>query len=98
MSLGIDTDLVSHVLLTDGWYTVVDHSFTLDSYEFFSYHRNDPNDPNAHHVLHAGGGSGMCDTGFSFRVSPRRGTDDKPGDLISGPLTAIQAVRYRTHV
>ena len=73
MSLAIDVDLVSHVLLVDGWYSVVDHSFTLDSYEYLSYHRNDPDDPNAHQVLHGGGGSsGVCATGFSFEVSPRR--------------------------
>jgi hypothetical protein len=98
MSLAIDIDLVSHVLLADGWYTVVDHSFTLDSYEYFSYHRNDPNDPNAHHVLHGGGSSGVCATGFSFEVAPRRGSDDKSGDLMGGPLTSILAVRYRTRV
>ena len=96
MSLGIDIDLVSHVLLADGWYAVVDQSFTLDSYEYFSYDRNDPVDPDAHHVVHSGGSSGVCATGFSFQVSPRQGSDDQPGDLIGGPLTAILAVRYRT--
>lgn len=98
MSLGIDIDLVSHVLLADGWYAVVDHSFTLDNYEYFSYHRNDPDDPNAYHVLHGDGSSSVCKTGFSFQVAPRRGSDDTIGDLLGGPLTAILAVRYRTRV
>jgi hypothetical protein len=98
MSLGIDIDLVSHVLLADGWYSVVDHSFALDGYEYFSYHRNDPDDPNAHHVLHGAGTPGDAPTGFSFQVAPRRGTDDKIGDLIGGPITSILAVRYRSRV
>jgi len=96
MSLGIDIELVSHVLLADGWHSVVDQSFTLDSYEYFSYDHNEPDDPDAHHVLHSGGSSGVCATGFCFLARPQQGTDDKPGELIGGPLTAILAVRYRT--
>jgi len=34
MSLAIDTDRVTAVLLADGWHDVVDKSFNLDAYEF----------------------------------------------------------------
>jgi hypothetical protein len=34
MSLYIDVDKVTQVLLADGWHVVAKQSFTLDSYEF----------------------------------------------------------------
>jgi hypothetical protein len=34
MSLAIDVDKVTHVLLADGWHAVKDASFSIDSYEF----------------------------------------------------------------
>ncbi len=34
MSLAIDVDNVSAVLLADGWHTVADQSFEIDAYEF----------------------------------------------------------------
>lgn len=34
MSLAIDVDRVSDVLLADGWHTVANNSFAIDSYEF----------------------------------------------------------------
>lgn len=75
MSLNIDVDKVTEVLLADGWHTVADGSFDLDSYEF---HHGD-------HVLHGGGRSGVCATGFTFR--------DANGESLFGPLTAILAVK-----
>ncbi|HVC04931.1 MAG TPA: hypothetical protein VND88_09670 [Candidatus Acidoferrales bacterium] len=99
MSLGLDVDLVTHVLLADGWHTVLERSFTLDSYEFFwsgtpgktvaDAQRDDDargrgyRDPM---VLHSGGNSGVCATGFSFK--------EEGSGWISGPLTAILGVRH----
>jgi hypothetical protein len=34
MSLAIEVDDITHVLLADGWHTVHDASFGIDSYEF----------------------------------------------------------------
>ncbi len=85
MSLAINVESVSAVLLSDGWHTVENHSFALDSYEYVS---GDDGDGRPE-LLHEGGG-GVCATGFSFDVSPRAGSD-----RISGPLTAILAVRHR---
>lgn len=104
MSLAIDVDLVTHVLLADGWHTVANRSFTLDSYEFLWSGRGDktvaemnleweagtlyPNGQPVRYrdpmVLHGGGQSGVCAAGFSFREGP---------SWVSGPLTAILAVR-----
>lgn len=79
MSLAIDVDKIHSVLLADGWHGVRDDSFSLDSYEYVWGGQNDM-------LMHAGGNSGVCATGFQF-------TDDT-GMLISGPLTAVLAVRH----
>lgn len=57
MSLSIDVDEVTAVLLADGWHTVVDESFTLDAYEFHWQGQ-----------LLVGGGTvqGVPSTGFEF--------------------------------
>ena len=60
MSLAINTDLVKAVLLADGWHEVADNSFDLDSYEYLS----GPGDGAP--VVHGGGQSGVCATGFTF--------------------------------
>lgn len=82
MSLAIDVDRVHRVLLADGWHTVDDWSFTLDAYEYLWYANGPGRDPI---VLHGGGQVGVCATGFCFT--------DEEGGRISGPLTAILAIR-----
>lgn len=77
MSLAIDPDAVTHVLLADGWHDVKNSSFDLDSYEFITADGD---------VLHDGGNVGVCATGFSF-------TTADGSYRLSGPLTAILAVR-----
>jgi len=57
MSLAIDVDRVSHVLLSDGWHVVVDNSFSIDAYEFISKQTS----------VHGGGQSGVCASGFTFK-------------------------------
>lgn len=77
MSLYIEVDEVTEVLLADGWHAVTDKSFNLDSYE---YHWGET-------VLHGGGNSGVCATGYTFV--------DADGDTLFGPLTALLAVKTR---
>jgi len=76
MSIAIDTDRITDVLLADGWHMVAGESFDLDSYEYVCEEQ----------LVHAGGRDRLITaTGFTF-------TDDT-GAQISGPLTAILAVR-----
>ncbi|MGC5565323.1 hypothetical protein ACPYPG_21145 [Streptomyces sp. FR-108] len=77
MSLYIDVDRINRVLLSDQWLPVTEGSFDLDSYEY--QHEGQ--------LLHGGGSSGVCSTGFAFKVLN--------GDWVAGPLTAIQAVQYK---
>lgn len=79
MSLAINAGAVQAVLL-ERWHTVQPGSFSIDSYEFL-----DGDDDRAF-VLHGGGRSGVCASGFEFQK-----TDNI---WIAGPLTAIQAVSY----
>jgi hypothetical protein len=74
MSLYIDTEHVTRVLLADGWHEA--RSFELDSYEFAS----------GEEVIHEGGQSGVCATGFQFISG---------GRVLCGPMTAILAVEVR---
>jgi hypothetical protein len=78
MSLAISADDVTAVLLADGWHEVAARSFDLDSYE---YHEHADG-----LMIHGGGASGVCSTGFEFT------TDE--GDRLAGPLTAVLAVRH----
>jgi hypothetical protein len=80
VSLRIDTDAVTAVLLADGWVGVEPGSFTLDSYEYMDGSSDDAL------VLHGGGQSGVCATGFAF-------TDAVNDDRYYGPLTAVLAVK-----
>ncbi len=80
MSLHIEVDEITEVLLVDGWHRVVDKSFDLDSYEFLDGPGTDA------FLLHGAGRAGICSTGFRFK-----GPD---GQILAGPLSAILAVRY----
>jgi hypothetical protein len=88
VSLAIDTDHVTAVLLTDGWHHVTDQSFDVDSFEFLYWGRTQCKDHDDPVIVHGGGRSGVCAAGFAFR------TDD--GTHVAGPLTAVLAVRYTT--
>lgn len=56
MSLAIDTNTVTEVLIAGEWYAVENQSFDLDAYEFMW--EGD--------CVHGGGTSGVCSTGFGF--------------------------------
>lgn len=87
MSLSIDVDRVTEVLLADGWHKVDSHegtsSFALDAYEFIQKHegRREPD------ILHGGGLGGICSTGATWQ---------EKNSIMYCPLTAILAVRVRT--
>jgi hypothetical protein len=84
MSLEIDPEDVLDVLLADGWHEVLERSFTLDAYEFVE---------SGGFVLHSGGNSGVCSTGFMFKTSSPEFPGSDAAVIISGPLTAILAVK-----
>jgi hypothetical protein len=78
MSLRIDIDYVKSVLLADGWHPVYKESFDIDSYEFIQEANSRPM------LIHSGEHS-TCAAGFSFM--------EDEDTVISGPMTAILAVR-----
>lgn len=78
MSLAIEVDDVTEVLLADGWHTVLDASFLLDAYEYMW----------GDDLLHGGGSGGICATGFSFKEKTLLAIT-----VVEGPLTAIMAIR-----
>lgn len=83
MSLAINTQKVTAVLLSDGnWYDVEPGSFDLDAYEFFAGDFYENMDYSVTPPLWK---DVPCSTGFLFKNS---------GTLMMGPATAIQAVRY----
>ena len=81
MSLALDVDDVVQVLLTDGkWYPVANNSFELDAYEYvWRVDRHTRPD-------HVWQDEKLTTIGFCFYA----GIGD---EWISGPLSAIQAVR-----
>ncbi len=84
MSLQINIEKITGVLLADGWHNA--EGFGLDAYELGGYY-HDPDWGSG--VLfgceHGGGQSGVCAAGFAFR-------DPDSGVTVCGPLTAILAV------
>jgi hypothetical protein len=82
VSLAIDVDKVVGVLLADGWHGVQDASFTLGSYEYIWH--DDPDDPRHRELVHGA-------TGFRFLEHL---PDTIHRYVVSGPLTAILAVRH----
>lgn len=87
MSLVIDVDQVTEVLLAGGWLAVTDKSFTVDAYEYLWWPNERSRETGDPTLLHGGGNSGVCATGFSFKTSD--------GQIVSGPLTTILAVKTR---
>ena len=88
MSLAIDTNAVTGVLLADGWHVVAGQSFDLDAYEFIesrkpAYGDEIARDPAV--ILGGGRAEGVCATGATWR--------EKSGARISCPLTSVLAVR-----
>jgi hypothetical protein len=86
MSLAINQHKITRVLLADGWHEC--QRFGTDSYEFGAYywdHEWGLDGAPRFDLVHGGGQSGVCATGFAF-------TDAATGEQIAGPLTAVLAV------
>jgi hypothetical protein len=83
MSLAINIDEITDVMIGNTWHAIEPDTFDLDSYEYMGgKHYGDD------YLLHGGGDRGICSLGFCF--TPRGFGKAR----ICGPLTAIQAVRY----
>lgn len=81
MSLAVNPNKIEYALLPDGWHSVVSGSFDIDSYEYVD----------GDFVLLGGGRcEGVPSTGFSF---VEYAEDERRSFRISGPLTALLAVR-----
>ena len=79
MSLEITVYKVRAVLLADGWYAVLDRSFTIDTYEYVDAERRDA----------VGLGQQPPDVlGYAFKT----GSGNRCAYWVNGPLAAIQAV------
>lgn len=92
MSLAIDIDRIEAVLLADGWHRIAPRSFELDAYEYIQDRGHDPETGWADPLLRFGGGQSplVPSTGFEFIL-----TGDEGGFVVSGPITAILAVRHK---
>jgi hypothetical protein len=93
MSLAIEVDDITHVLLADGWHTVHDASFGIDSYEFMR-HEGMGDSPTL------GGGQDKHIAAAGHRGSTSRehiaaaGFSFTEGDhVLCGPLTSVLAVK-----
>jgi hypothetical protein len=87
MTLAIEVDLVSTVLIDGTWFEVAGHTFGIDAYEYVWHVReHDRHEGATPEFLHVAGDSGISVSGFTFQTSD--------GDYLSGPLTAITAVRH----
>tara|TARA_Y100000310_G_C20447324_1_gene699062 strand:- start:266 stop:550 length:285 start_codon:yes stop_codon:yes gene_type:complete len=92
MSLAIDVDKVTRVCVVGHWYDVLwkdargedISTFLFDSYEFVTNRGYEDKWP-PHHLEHGGGDYDICAKGFEF-------VDAKTGNVISGPMTSIDAV------
>jgi hypothetical protein len=91
MSLAIDIDLVSEVLLLDGrWYGVAEASFLMDAYEYLWWPEGVEKRSLDFQVAFSGGQSSeiVSSTGASW-------VDDE-GLRYFCPVSSIVAVRYRS--
>jgi hypothetical protein len=82
MSLQIDQNSVSAVLLVDGWHPVEEMSFYLDSYEYVTRWHNGVD---KQHIDYSSHRENEPRAGFSFRQGD---------ETIAGPITAILAVKH----
>jgi hypothetical protein len=95
MSLAIDVDNITHVLLADGWHEVHDASFGTDSYEFVGGQGTGDSpmlEGGQEKHIPAAGHRGstsrehIAAAGFSFTEGDH---------ILSGPLTSVLAVKTR---
>ena len=85
MSLCIPTKYINEVMIGNKWIPCEEDSFLIDAYEFVYTRDQDDDD------FHAfGGQSGVTYVGFQFTT--------EWGYTVSGPMTAIQCVKWDDRV
>ncbi len=85
MSLGLDVDKVTAVLLRDGWYVVADTSFALDSYEFVW--------GEAGHQLLLSGGQDLHTSSVGFEFYGYKLGEKESRSWYAGPVQHVYAIR-----
>jgi hypothetical protein len=86
MSLAIEVDYVTGVLLRDGWHEVLENSFTIDAYEYV--HSEAGSTLFERELLVKGGKvKGVSATGAAWT--------EPGGSCVACPFPAILAVKYR---
>jgi len=89
MSLVIDPRSVTAVLLADDWHKIRKGSFVLDDFAFkYSKDKDRDETPEARLAREAADFSGTRGSGPGFRFVLEN------GDYVSGPFTAVLAVRH----
>ncbi|HEV3091291.1 MAG TPA: hypothetical protein VGX91_07615 [Candidatus Cybelea sp.] len=88
MSLAIDIDLVTDVLLADGWHHVENDSFEIDAYEFLQTWFNEVEKSQSRLL----GGQEALVPSRGFFFSELHGGEDV---ATYGPITSIIALRAR---
>jgi hypothetical protein len=96
MSLAIEVDDITHVLLADGWHTVHDASFGIDSYQFM-WREGMGDGP----ILEGGQEKHIAAAGHRGSTSREHiaaaGFSFTEGDhVLCGPLTSVLAVKVKT--
>jgi hypothetical protein len=69
MSLALEIDDIYQVKIGNEWFDIEDKSLVLDSYEFINNPKKEPLELD--YIVHRGGESGICATGFRDRKSTR---------------------------
>jgi len=85
VSLSIPTKYINEVMIGNKWFHCEEDSFMIDAYEFVHERGLDDDD-----FQSFGGQSGVTYAGFQF-------TNDW-GFIVSGPMTAIQCVKWDDRV
>ena len=81
MSLNINIELVTEVLLPDGWHPVQQGSFQVGTYELVRWGSRDP----ATEVPEQRTKDALSDMGYTFYAPD--------GSQVAGPITQLQAVK-----
>lgn len=91
MSLYINPEEVTQVLLADGWHEVKKETFGIDAYEFVQPGFESPD--HDYTILSGGSVEGICSTGFHFVEVDETAGGAIVYSSVYGPMTAVLAVR-----
>lgn len=91
MSLHINVDKITQVLLADGWHDVSRGTFVIDAYEFMDA---EPDSPDHDAFVLLGGGRDGLITSHGFEFVEKKHLSEGGDVVTTGPMTAVLAVRY----